>query len=229
LRALRRRAALALGVALVLAAASGPAAWFLVPVSYKAQARLQVATQPPKVLFQTVETQNLGGDDYKRYQSTQQTVVKSDLVLVGALRDPKVAGYQMIRQQTDPVAWLQEALKVEFVSGSEVMEISLTGGNPEEVAGIVNAVKKAYMDEVVNVDLKRRTERFDHLKKIKESYAELLKKKRDMMRKLAEAVGTDDRETLALRQQYAMEHLHFLQKELLDIQSKRRKLEVQLK
>ena len=35
------------------------------------------------------------------------------------------------------------------------------------------------------------------------------------MRKLAESVGSNDRETLALRQQYAMEHLHYLQKELL--------------
>ena len=53
---------------------------------------------------------------------------------------------------------LQEKLRVEFVSGSEVMEISLSGRDPEEIAGIVNAVKKAYMDEVVNVALTRRTE-----------------------------------------------------------------------
>jgi capsular exopolysaccharide synthesis family protein len=228
LRALRRRSALALGVALLLAGVAGPAAWLLVPMSYRAQARLQIATLPPKVLFQTVETQNSGGD-YKRYQSTQQTLVKSHLVLAAALRDPKVARYKMIRDQDDPIEWLREKLKVDFVSGSEVMEISLSGGNPEEIAGLVNAVKKAYMDEVVNVDLKRRTERFDHLKKIRETYAELLKKKRDTMRKLAEAVGSDDRQTLALRQQYAMEHLHYLQKERLDIQSQRRRLEAELK
>ena len=67
------------------------------------------------------------------------------------------------------------------------------------------------MDEVVNVDLKRRTSGHDQLKKIRESYTDLLKKKRDTMRKLAETVGSDDRQTLALRQQYAMEHLHYLQ------------------
>jgi capsular exopolysaccharide synthesis family protein len=228
LRALRRRSALALGVALLVAGIAGPAAWFIIAPSFKAQARLQLAAQPPKVLFQTVETQNLGGDDYKRFQSTQQTLVKSQLVLTAALRDPQVARRKMIREQEDPVQWLQDRLKVEFISGSEVMEISLTGSDPEEIAGIVNAVKRAYMDEVVHVDLKRRTERFDQLKKLKGSYADLLRKKRDTMRKLAEAVGSDDRQTLALRQQYAMEHLHYLQKELLDIKSRRRKLEAGL-
>ena len=91
LRALRRRSALALGMALLLAGIAGPAAWYLIPLSYKAQARLQVAAQPPKILFKTVETEDLGGDEYKRYQSTQQTLVKSQLVLGAALRDPKVS------------------------------------------------------------------------------------------------------------------------------------------
>ena len=80
---------------------------------------------------------------------------------------------------------------------------------------------------MVNFDLKRRVERFDRLKKIKETYTELLTKKRETMRKLAEAVGSDDSQTLALRQQYALEHLQYLQKELLGIQSQRRKAEAQ--
>jgi capsular exopolysaccharide synthesis family protein len=149
-------------------------------------------------------------------------------VLAAALRDPKITNYRTIHEQIDPIEWLQEKLKVDFVAGSEVMEISLAGSRPEEVAGLVNAVKAAYMDEVVNRDLKRRTERFDRLKKIKDNYADLLRTRRETMRKLAESVGSNDRETLALRQQYAMEHLHYLQKELIDIQSQKRKIEAQL-
>src|SRR5579875_2635793 len=54
LRALRRRSALALGVALLAAAIAGPVAWFVVPSAlFKAEARLLLAAQPPKVLFQT--------------------------------------------------------------------------------------------------------------------------------------------------------------------------------
>ncbi len=128
----------------------GPAAWFLVPpAKFKAQARLQVAAQPPKVLFRTVETGH-EREDYRRYQNTQQTLVKSQLALNAALQDKEVSKYRMIREQVDPIAWLQENLKVEFIAASEVMEISLSGDNPHELAGIVNAVKKAYIDEVVN-------------------------------------------------------------------------------
>src|SRR5271157_737254 len=228
LRALRRRQTLALGVALLAIAISGPAAWFLVPpAKFKTQARLQLAAQPPKVLFHTVETDS--GEDYRRYQCTQMTLVKSQLVLNAALSDKAVAKYVMIRDKIDPIAWLQENLKADFVNGSEVMEISLSGDDPAEIAGVVNAVKKAYMDEVVNVDTKRRADRHAKLKQIKEDYGEILKERRDRLRKSAEAVGSDDRDTLALRQQYAWEQVAGLRRELAEVQSRKRRAEVQLK
>jgi polysaccharide biosynthesis transport protein len=229
LRALRRRSALALGVAILVTGAAGPAAWFLVPpAKFTASARLQVIAQPPALLFHTVETDG-GGGDYRRYQSTQQTLVKSRMVLNAALREGKVSSYAILRGQVDPIAWLQEKLIVGFVAGSEVMEISLSGDDPEALAGIVNAVKNAYMDEVVDVDVKRRSDRHATLRKTKERYTELLKSRRETLRRLAETVGSDDRQTLALRQQYAMENMASVRSELAAVQSQRRKLEVQVK
>lgn len=91
LRALYRRQLLALGVAVLASGISGPAAWFLVPpAKYKAQARLQVAAQTPKLLFKTVETDGTN-EDYKRYQNTQQTLVKSQLTLNAASRTRRPA------------------------------------------------------------------------------------------------------------------------------------------
>ncbi len=227
LRALRRRQLLALGVAILLTSIGGPAAWYLVPpAKFKTQARLQVAAQPPKVLFQTVEN---GSGDFQRYQNTQQTLVTSRLVLNAALQNPKVRRSRMIKEQADPIAWLQKELKVSFVAGSEVMEIALSGNNADEIADLVNAVKTAYMDEVVNVDVKRRVERHSKLKQINEKYAEMLKERRETMRKLAETVGSDDRQTLALRQQFAVEHVANLQKELLEIRSQKRRAEARQK
>src|SRR5262249_52489805 len=95
LRALYRRQLLALSVAVVATAIAGPAAWFgLPPAKYKALAQLQVKAQPPKVLFPTIETEL--HDDYRRYQNTQQALVKSQFVLGAAVRD-KVSQYQTIR------------------------------------------------------------------------------------------------------------------------------------
>ena len=234
LRALRRRQMLASGVAILAAAISFSAAWFLVPpAKYVAQARLQVAAQVPKVLYQTVETEGSGGEDYKRYQTTQLTLVKSQLALNAALRDKDDEGneiikYPMLRQQIDPIFWLQENLKVDFLAGSEVMEISLSGESPQELAGIVNAVKKAYVEEVVNVDIKARGVRHEKLKKIKKQYEDSLAERRANLRHLAEAVGSQDHETLELRQQYELEHLAHVRNELLEVQSQKRKAEARL-
>jgi polysaccharide biosynthesis transport protein len=228
LNALRRRHTLALGIAILAAGICGPAAWYLVPKGqFKAYARLLVSAQQPKVLFRTVETEQ--GDDYHRFQLTQLQLIKSRMVLDATLRDEKVRNFQIVREQEDQIKWLQENLNVEFISGSEIMEIALTGNHPAELAGLVNAVKKAYMEEVVNVDLKRRADRHTMLRKLKKTYEDTLKERRDTQRKLAETVGSDDRKTLALRQQIAMEHAAALRSELLDVQSQKRKAESLLK
>jgi polysaccharide biosynthesis transport protein len=229
LRALQRRQLLALGTAILASGICGPAAWFLVPpAKFKAQARLQVAAQPPKLLFRTVETEGTN-EDYKRYQNTQVTLVTSQLALNAALDDKDVGRYRTLREQVDPVAWLQANLKVEFIAASEVMEISLSGDDPREVAGIVNAVRTAYMEVVVNVATKQRADRYDQLKSLKTTYGDLLKEKREMLRKLAEAVGSTDRQTIALKQQISEEHLAYIRRELLDVQSQKRKAEARLK
>jgi capsular exopolysaccharide synthesis family protein len=226
LHALRRRQLLALGVAILAAGISGPAAWFLVPpAKFKAQSRLQVAARPPKVLYHTADTD---GEDYQRYRTTQQTLVTSQLALNAAIRDKEVSSFRMIRTQIDPIAWLQANVKVDFIAASEVMEISLSGENPDEIAGIVNAVTKAYIDEVVNVDLKARADRHLKLKQLKEQYGELLKERRENLKKLAQTVGSDDRRTLAYKQQIALENQAYIRRDLMDVQSQRRRLEARL-
>ena len=163
------------------------------------------------------------------FQTTQLTLIKSRMVLNAAIRDEKVENFRSSGDEEDPIKWLQENLRVEFISGSEIMEISLTGNNPAELAGLVNAVKKAYMEEVVNVDIKRRADRFAMLKKIKQTLGDMLKERRESQRKLAETVGSDDRRTQAVKQQYALDHLAALRSELLDVQSQKRKAESLLK
>jgi beta-lactamase regulating signal transducer with metallopeptidase domain len=55
------------------------------------------------------------------------------------------------------------------------------------------------------------------------------KERNESLRKLAVAVGSDDRQTLALKQQFAMEHLATIHKELLDVQSQKRQAQATLK
>jgi capsular exopolysaccharide synthesis family protein len=109
------------------------------------------------------------------------------------------------------------------------MSISLQGDDPIEVAGLVNAVKKFYMEEVVNFDTNKRVERHAKLKRLKEMYAGMLKERRDTLRRLAVNVGTNDPATMALQQQFALEHVQAVRHELLQVQSEKRKVEAQMK
>jgi len=229
LKALRRRLWLAVGLGVLAAAVVGGVAWFVVPESeYTARAVLHVAAEPPQILFKTLETENAGRDEYGRYQKTQVAWVKSRFVIKTALQEPGVDKLSIIRKRDDPIHWLQNNLSVGFKSGSELLEIGLSGDYPEELASLVNTIKAVYIDEVVNREHKRRLERFDRLKTLKEQYAETLKTKRQNLRKLAESAGSNDRETLALKQQFALEHQAAIQKELLEVQSERRKVEAEL-
>src|SRR5439155_916558 len=147
------------------------------------------------------------------------------MVLNAALSNPKIKGLRMVLEQQDAVQWLQDKLEVNFISGSELLEIALKGDQPTQLADLVNAIKDSYLGEVVDVEAKRRTRRHDYLKKLKEQFNESMKGQRANLRKLAETVGSDDRQTLAMKQQFALEHLAQVRHELLDVQSQKRKAE----
>ncbi len=56
----------------------------------------------------------------------------------------------------------------------------------------------------------------------------MLKERRENLRKLALTVGSDDRQTMAYRQQIAMEHQAHVRRELLDVLVQKRKLQARL-
>ncbi|MFI5455697.1 MAG: hypothetical protein ACHRXM_09625 [Isosphaerales bacterium] len=180
----------------LIAAGSGLFVWNLPtrgagPESGKRpRALLQIASHPPRVMVSNVD----GLDDYKRFFETQCIVIRSNLVLNAALRPPEVSKLPSIRQRTDPIAWLQQNLEAIRLKDSEVLQVSLaatSGASTADQAAIINAVVKAYMDEVVDVYTKRRVVRHDQLKKLKRQYEEMLKERRDNLRKLSQTVASD--------------------------------------
>src|SRR5947199_156607 len=80
-----------------------------------------------------------------------------------ALRKPGISDLATIREQTDPVAWLEKNVQVSFPAQSEVLRIAITGDYPADLAALVNAVKDAYIDEVGNGEYKNRVNRLSKL------------------------------------------------------------------
>ncbi|HYV36565.1 MAG TPA: hypothetical protein VE988_12710 [Gemmataceae bacterium] len=97
-------------------------------------------------------------EEFDGFQKTQVAMVKSRLVLNSALREPKVAALAVVREQTDPVAWLEKKLIVDFPDAPEIMRIAMIGEVTDAVV-IVNAVMGSYLKESVNKEHRVRHDR----------------------------------------------------------------------
>src|SRR5438105_5005997 len=131
LKALRRHWLLAAVLGTLCAGTAAVAAWVVVPTRYTARALLDVACTPPKVVFSTNENRV---DPFHTYQRKQLALVKSRLVLTAALRRPKVAELSIVRQQVDPVDWLEDQVQADYSVAPEILRVSITGKQPEELA-----------------------------------------------------------------------------------------------
>jgi polysaccharide biosynthesis transport protein len=229
LRALQRRLALALGLAILVSGVCSTAAWFLLPPPrYQVEAQVLVRTATPQIMFKTIDAET-EREESQRYQRRQLVQLKSRLVINSALQQPGIGELTMIREQERPADWLAENLQAQFLAGTEVLQISLDGMDPQELALLVNTVTNTYIEEVADGDRKKRKARLELLGKLKDSKFAELKSRKDALRTLAQAAGSDDRQTLVLKQQYAIELGTDVRKNLRDIQYQKRKLEAMLK
>ena len=186
LKALKRRLALALGLAIPVSAVCSTAAWVLLPPpKYQAQAQVLVRTSTPQIMFKTIDAES-ERDESLRNQRSQLVQLKSRFVINTALQQRGINELKMIREQARPADWLAENLQAQFLSGTEVLQISLDGKDPEELARLVNAVTNTYIEEVANGDLKRRVQRRELLKKLSNTKFAELKNRRDALRTLAQ-------------------------------------------
>jgi hypothetical protein len=104
-------------------------------------------------------------EDYRNFQKTQVSLLKSNTVLETALSDPNIAKLKIVKEHVpDQVAWLERSLKIDCEG--EIMTVSLSGERPEELARIVNEVVDTYIDLMVKgaqADLAKETEQLKTL------------------------------------------------------------------
>ena len=86
---------------------------------------------------------------------TNAQLIKSEFVLNSALSDAKyhIADLPTLRDQKDPIKYLDEKIIVQFSDGSEVIRVSMEGDHPDDIRKIVDAVKDAYYREVVEKEI----------------------------------------------------------------------------
>lgn len=153
--ALRRRWILALCMGLLAAAAAAIGCWFLFPESSSATALFQVSSKPETIAFDL--NKNTSPQSFDTLKKTQLALLRSHFVLSAAVRNPGIASLSVLAGEPDPVAWLQENLRVDFPQQGEILSISLSSdAPPEDLVRLVDAVAKAYQDEAVYAEKQRR-------------------------------------------------------------------------
>jgi succinoglycan biosynthesis transport protein ExoP len=226
LKVLRHRWKPALALGALCGVLATVAAWFLVPKPrYRASVLLQVSTLPSKFLLDTSDPK----PDFKIYQATQLALIKSRLVLNAALNRPEVASLASLGNEGgDPIEWLEKQIKAELPTNSELLQVSISGEHPKDLAPLVNSVADAYMEEIVTKEYSERRTRCNRMKEFLDAYQETLSEKRSKRRALAESVGSDNRQTIALRQQAVFEELATAKKELTRAQAELRRDRVEV-
>jgi capsular exopolysaccharide synthesis family protein len=216
LHACRRRWLVATLLGILVAAPIAPLIWFLHKPVYTASALFHVAATQQPILF---DTDNRVATAFEIYKSTQQQYVKSRFVILAALRKPEVKDLP-VQRESDPVEWLTRRLRVEFPGNAEIMTISLQGENPQAAAALVNAVVDAYKTEVVDVEQGQRRQRLNDLDRIYTEKETEMRRKRSELKQLAEQLGSSERDTLNLKQQFTLQQIATYRTELMNTQFK---------
>jgi hypothetical protein len=214
---------LPLGIGLLFLVA-GVATWWLVPpLHYAARTQLHVTVDPPNPLFP-----EKSGVNHEVFMRNQAYLIRDRFVLNAALRDnPNIAELSLIKDQSDPLQWLEKEIRVEFPSPSFI-HISLSGEQPEELAKIVTAVTESYLENVVDREGKTRRDELQKLKQIHDDFLKRTKTKRERIRNLQRNVGSIDEKNLVIQQQIDLENLRIVKNELAKVHSDLRNLRVEL-
>jgi capsular exopolysaccharide synthesis family protein len=199
LSALKRRWPLAFTLGVVLAAGAAWGAWTIMSWRYTAFAQIQVHSTSPFVVRPNVD-QNDSRNQFLTYQKTQVSEVKRHDVLSLAFEHPDVVALGIARHHDDPVAWLEDELKIEFQENSEIMTVTLTGTDPDEVKALVRAVTEAYDRLVAQKEPLVRKARLREQQKIYDEKIKALGLKKEKKHEMADKLGFTDSGALAQKQ-----------------------------
>jgi hypothetical protein len=164
--------------------------WHETP-SVKAYTLLQLAPEAPRLLPDRQEKHALDPVAMDIFARTQVALAKSRLVLDATLRKPEVAALQIVQAQKDPVAWLEETIQVDFKVPPTILRIGLSTNTnkPEELLVIVDALRDAYLAEVVEKENASRQKDLGRLEMMYYKHEERLRTMKEKVRNLEGAIG----------------------------------------
>lgn len=223
-RAVKRHWLLILCLAPLAAGLVAGIAWVVIPVKLTATTLLRIESVEPSILFSAQESRA----NFLDYQRIQLAILKSRMLLNASLRKQKVAELQIVRQQSDPVEWLEKEIQADFKLAPEVLRISLSGTSADELTILVNAVRDTYITESVEKGRADRQKRLEQLKALASQYEEDLRTRRRTLKEIAQKVGSRDPQVASRTHLFAIERMALTERELFQVRSDLRKAQVEV-
>jgi hypothetical protein len=115
--------------------------------------------------------------EYEVYRRTQVALLSSPFVINGALRDPAIANLPVIKEQTDPVEWLEAQIKPIYKAKSEILKVTCPEIPRDQAAQIINAIVYSYQTEVMQGE---RNDKFARLEMLDSTQSEHMKTIREL-------------------------------------------------
>ncbi len=189
LQGLRRRWISATILGTVLATVVSVGFWFLLTPKATAFSTLQIRYLEPNVLRSGPSG---GPADFKAIQATTAAQIQSGRVINAALKRDEVRRLSLESRETDPAAYIRKNLKVESKETNELLTIVFTDPDPQVALAIAEAIKEAFMDDIVHETKLARVRAVTKLEKVYGEAVEGLKVKRSTLKKIAENLGATE-------------------------------------
>jgi capsular exopolysaccharide synthesis family protein len=207
LHTLRRRWALAFGLATVLAAAAVAAVFVFMPPKYVASLRIQISARQ-------ASAEDL---EFPIFKANMAGLVKSPLVLSAALNEKTADGrdikdLEIVRSKgMGALDWLELALKADITNhnlGPEILLVSLAADQPDEAAELLNAIAKAFMNEYTQIERSKKERRLHGLRASKESVDQELATWRKVLDTQSKNLEIKDRDAADVQRQQLLYKLN---------------------
>lgn len=196
LQSLRRRWLLALCLSVGLVAATVAGVFVVNPPKYNVTLRIRVVAK------------QAGADDveFPIFKANMEAMVRNPIVLSNALNDKTADGrdikdLDLVRKQgMGAIDWLERNLKTDYLLGPEVLRVTLPSNQPEDAAELLNAIKRAFLNEYTEMERSKKQGRLAELRAKKEVIERDLHSLRGALERLLGALNHKDRDQANVQQ-----------------------------
>ena len=142
LNALRRRWVLAVFIGGLVAVAAAAGAWAVLP-SGKHTAKATIQLRPAG----TDVTTRQPGDDLNSFRQSQIYLLKTRDLINRVLAVPAVSSLDTVKNADDPARLLEDGIKVDASVAPDILTVSLSGDNLQDLQTIMTELVKRYVDD----------------------------------------------------------------------------------